>query len=152
MGVVWASPYRWQLLQIASGILSLVLGFIFLLLSIGLESTTWRIVGGIMTSFGSSMMVIGLCWCVWSVRRTRFRSPHEPNSESILHIPEWEAETLAQDDDSDRQWDADIKGSTSVSKIRYLTSSITFKCYRKLSSNLIITIIHQVRIIYITFH
>ena len=103
MGVVWASPYRWQLLQIALGILSLVAGFIFLLLSIGLESVTWRVVGGIMSSFGSSMMVIGLCWCVWTVRRTRFRGPHESNSESILHIPEWEAETLAPDEDDERQ-------------------------------------------------
>ena len=90
MGLIWSSPYRWQIIQVGLGLLILVTGFVFLLLSIGLQEDTWRIVGGICASFGSAMTIIGTCWCVWAIRRCKYTT-------GTLQIPDWEAETLTSE-------------------------------------------------------
>ena len=90
MGMIWSSPYHWQIIQVGLGLLILVLGFVFLLISIGLEEVTWRIVGVILISLGTALSIFGTCWCVCAVRS-------RSSDESLLNPPEAEAETLTSD-------------------------------------------------------
>ena len=90
MGVVWSSPYRWQTLLVCSSMVVLVVGFIFLLLSIGLQNDTWRIMGGVCASLGTGLTLTGTCWCAWAVRHAKY---HGDSS----NIVECEVETLTSD-------------------------------------------------------
>ena len=91
MGVVWSSPYRWQLLAVCFGLFVLTTGLVFLLLSIGLEDDFWRLMGGICASMGSALAVTGTCWCVWVVRHGRY------GDGLAINVPDCEAETLTGD-------------------------------------------------------
>lgn len=49
--------------------------------------------GGVCASTGSALLVIGICWCVWVVRRSRFGD----NCASAGGGPDSEAQTLTSD-------------------------------------------------------
>ena len=72
MGMIYSSPYRNQIVSIALGLLLLVTGFIFLLLSIGLEQLVWRITGSIITALGGALVLGGTCWCIFAVRNCKY--------------------------------------------------------------------------------
>jgi hypothetical protein len=61
-------PYKWQVAEIALGILSLSCGAIFLLISVGVTSQLWIIMAG--TSFGVGVLctLTGAIWCCWAIR------------------------------------------------------------------------------------
>jgi len=90
LGVLWSTPYTWQILQIGLGLLILVLGFVLLLVSIGLDEVPWRIVGVASISLGTALSIFGTCWCACAVQ-------HRSADEALLRAPEAESENLTSD-------------------------------------------------------
>jgi len=105
MGLVWSSPYHWQIiqsiLQVILGLFILIIGFVLLLVSIGLDQVSWRILGVIFISLGTALSVFGTCWCVFAAR---WQTPEE----SLLYSPEAEAENLTNEE-HEQAWTMAIK-------------------------------------------
>ena len=91
MGVLWSSPYRLQIISISVGMVILTTGFMFLLVSVGLEDPYWRLLGLACASVGSLLTLGSGCWCACSVRRDRF------SQGLTLRVPDAEGESLTND-------------------------------------------------------
>ena len=60
--------YKWQALEIAFGLVSFVSGGILLLISVGAQSPLWQVLGGTFCCLGLMCTLVGVAWCVWSLR------------------------------------------------------------------------------------
>ena len=91
MGIIWSSPYRWQIIEITSGMLLLITGFVFILLSIGFNDITWRIIGGVFAVIGTCLSIGGTCWCVHIIRKGKY------GVDGAMEVPDHEVETLTSE-------------------------------------------------------
>ena len=66
MGLPWSSPYKWQITLLSVGFVALLAGLVFLLLSVGADGHTWKLLGGVCVAMGTIIMFIGTCWCAWA--------------------------------------------------------------------------------------
>ena len=91
MGIIWSSPYRWQIIEITSWMLLLITGFVFILLSIGFNDITWRIIGGVFAVIGTCLSISGTCWCVHIIRKGKY------GVDGAMEVPDHEVETLTSE-------------------------------------------------------
>ena len=90
MCLVSSTPFKWQITSICLGLVLVVLGFISLLLAIGLTDYTWKVLGVVCVSLGIALSLGGIGWCIWAVKRAKHHGDH-------CQILDCEVEILATD-------------------------------------------------------
>ena len=88
MGWFASFPYKWQTLEIACGLTSLVSGAVFFLISVGARSPLWKILGGTFCSIGVLLTLVGVSWCCYAIRTT------SADNDMYCRGRDYEAETL----------------------------------------------------------
>ena len=88
MGWLTSFPYKWQVLEITLGLVTLVGAGVFFLISRGMTSPLWLIMAATSVCIGSVCTVTGTVWCLWSLRHA------EREHEIYGRIKDGETDTL----------------------------------------------------------
>ena len=67
--------YKTQTCTIALGLASLVTGFVFFLISAGMVSPMWKVLGASFAATGALLTLVGGVWCFIAIQRDKKANP-----------------------------------------------------------------------------
>lgn len=71
MGRFESSHFKWQIFEISIGLICLACGIVLFLKLDGTSYLIWSILSGTLACIGAGCTIIGITWCIWTIRRTR---------------------------------------------------------------------------------